>query len=127
MHHIVGRQSISSKMIPRRLSRSHSTSVIRNRSTKNPEPAVVIGVSVEEATFESPRAIGEPVIMTTSRRSSVVAPGTLRNQTSRITLAGSKPTTDVGWLVKAKNFTQKFRRKGKTAVSHAHATQSHPR
>jgi hypothetical protein len=125
MQHIVGRQSISAKMIPRRLSRSHSASVIPNRSTKNQEPVVVIGVAVEEATVESPREVGEPAIVTVSRRSSVVAPGTLRNQTSRITLAGSKPTTDVGWLAKAKSFTQKFRRKGKIPVSHS--TQSYPR
>ncbi|KIM38038.1 hypothetical protein M413DRAFT_250116 [Hebeloma cylindrosporum] len=125
MHHIVGRQTISAKMIPRRLSRSHSASFIPTRSTANPEPAVVIGVSVEEATVESPREAGEPPVLTTSRRSSVVARGGLRNQTSRNTLAGSKPTTDMGWLAKAKNFTQKLRKKSKIALSHP--TQSYPR
>ncbi|KAF8960421.1 hypothetical protein BDZ97DRAFT_1922162 [Flammula alnicola] len=110
MHHIVGKQSIPSKMLPRRLSRSHSASVIPSRGTQNGEPIVVIGVSVEEATVESVLEDDEGGGVTPSRRASVVAHGTLRSKSSRSTLPGSKVPAN-SWLSIAKSFTQKFSRK----------------
>ncbi|KAG6837822.1 hypothetical protein H0H93_016190 [Arthromyces matolae] len=79
MLHISGRQSISKTVgnfIPRRLSRSRSANVLVADAN------VVIGVSVEEATVES----SEPDIETA--RTVIHAPKSLRNKSSRLTLAG---------------------------------------
>ncbi|RDB25166.1 hypothetical protein Hypma_007981 [Hypsizygus marmoreus] len=103
MHRIVGRQSISQTvggLLPRRLSRSRSANVLLAG-----EANVVIGVSVEEATVEA--AEGAEMSGT-----SIHAPGALRNQPSRLTMAGSSPARN-SWVAKAKGFTQKFRRKDK--------------
>lgn len=103
MHQIAGRQSISKAvggLLPRRLSRARSANVL---STS--EANMVIGVSVEEATVES--AEGAETSFT-----SVHAPGALRHQPSRLTMAGSSPARNK-WVSKAKVFTQKFRRKDK--------------
>lgn len=103
MHKIGGRQSISKAvggLMPRRLSRTRSANVLSSGNGN-----MIIGVSVEEATVES----AEDVDTCCAR---VHAPGALRNQPSRLTMAGSSPVKD-SWVTKAKGFTQKFRRKGK--------------
>lgn len=105
MRQIAGRQSISKAVegfLPRRLSRARSTNVLTTGDGN-----MVIGVSVEEATVES-----EEGVETNCAR--VHAPGGLRNQASRLTMAGSSPPRS-NWVAKAKGFTQKFRRKSKTA------------
>jgi hypothetical protein len=104
MRQIAGRQSISKAVegfLPRRLSRARSTNVIATGDAN-----LVIGVSVEEATVESEEGVE-------TSRASVHAPGALRNQASRLTMAGSSPARN-SWVAKARGFTQKFRRKGKT-------------
>lgn len=109
VHQIVGRHTISKAMgnlIPRRLSRARSASVIANGDAN-----MVIGVSVEEATVES------PVDIEASRRVIVHAPGNLRSQTSHGSMACSTSATS-SWLTKAKVFTQKFRPKSKSVSTH---------
>jgi len=104
MHQIAGRQSISKtigSLLPRRLSRTRSANILVG------EANVMIGVSVEEATEES--AEGAEASQTV-----IHAPGALRNQPSRLTMAGSSPARN-NWVAKAKGFTQKFRRKSKAA------------
>ncbi|KAF9460722.1 hypothetical protein BDZ94DRAFT_880937 [Collybia nuda] len=104
MRQIAGRQSISKAVggfLPRRLSRARSANVIATGDGN-----MVIGVSVEEATVESEEGVE-------TSRASVHAPGGLRNQASRLSMAGSSPARS-SWVAKAKGFTQKFRRKSKT-------------
>ncbi|TFK45099.1 hypothetical protein BDQ12DRAFT_718206 [Crucibulum laeve] len=107
MEQIAGRQSISKKvgsMLPRRLSRARSANVIAAGDAN-----MVIGVSVQEATVETPEDEDE------DERSgaSVHAPGGLRYQASRMSMPGSVPPSKGSWVTRAKGFTQKFRRKGK--------------
>lgn len=104
VHQIAARQSISQTMgvfLPRRLSRARSANVL-----KSGDSTVLIGVSVQEATVETPSEDG----VTISRRASVHAPGSLRNQSSRLTMADSIPYSS-GWVNKAKDFTMKLRRR----------------
>ncbi|KAF8157204.1 hypothetical protein B0H34DRAFT_712680 [Crassisporium funariophilum] len=110
MHHIAGR-GITAKIIPRRLSRSHSASVIPTTST---EPNVIIGVSVQEATLASTPEDG---VVTVSRRASVSASASLRHQSSRSSMARPKTANSSNWISKAKSFTQKFRRKTVSAAT----------
>ncbi|KAF5386028.1 hypothetical protein D9615_002325 [Tricholomella constricta] len=108
MLHIAGRQSISKAMgglLPRRLSRARSTNILVG------EANVIIGVSVEEATVESTEGVE-------ASQTVVHAPGALRNQPSRLTMAGSSPARN-SWVAKAKGFTQKFRRKSKASSPNA--------
>ncbi|KAF8198535.1 hypothetical protein BJ912DRAFT_29250 [Pholiota molesta] len=115
MHHIAGRSSISSKIIPRSLSRSRSASVIPSPGMQNIEANVVIGISVQEAIVESVHEEnGGERVVTRSRSASVVARGPVQKQQSQKTLLGSRLKT-IGWLSKAKTFTQKIRRKAKVA------------
>ncbi|GLB37342.1 hypothetical protein LshimejAT787_0403930 [Lyophyllum shimeji] len=102
IHQIAGRQSISKtvgKMLSRRLSRARSANIHVG------EGNVIIGVAVEEATVESAEDAE-------ANRVVVHAPRALRNQPSRLTMAGSSPARN-SWVAKAKGFTQKFRRKSK--------------
>lgn len=104
VHQIAARQSISKTMgvfLPRRLSRARSANVL-----KSGDSTLVIDVSVQEATVETPSEEG----VTISRRASVHAPGSLRNQSSRLTMADSTPASR-GWVTKAKEFTMKIRRR----------------
>jgi len=106
MHQIAGRQSISKtvgSLLPRRLSRARSANILAG------EGNVVIGVSVEEATVESAEGAE-------ASHAVVHAPGALRKQPSRLTMAGSSPARN-SWVAKARGFTQKFRRKGKVTRS----------
>ncbi|KAF9524339.1 hypothetical protein CPB83DRAFT_877663 [Crepidotus variabilis] len=110
MQHIAGKQSISSRIIPRRLSRANSTSVMP--STLNQvESNVIIGVSVQEATEDSAHPKGDDPVPV-ERRASVQALGvpSLRSKASRSSLMGTK-TTNTSWISKARGFTLKFRRK----------------
>ncbi|KAG5645403.1 hypothetical protein DXG03_006227 [Asterophora parasitica] len=103
MLHIAGRKTISKAVggfLPRRLSRAHSTSVFVG------EANMIIGVSVEESTVES--AEGAEASQT------IIHAGALRNQPSRVTMAGSSPARN-SWVAKAKGFTQRFRRKSKAS------------
>ncbi|KAG6813762.1 hypothetical protein H0H92_007714 [Tricholoma furcatifolium] len=102
MLHIAGRQSISKTVtnyLPRRLSRARSTNLLVADAN------VVIGVSVEEATVESPEGAE-------AGRTVIHAPGSLRNQTSRLTMPGALPSRS-NWIAKAKSFALKLRRKTK--------------
>ncbi|PPQ81557.1 hypothetical protein CVT25_013400 [Psilocybe cyanescens] len=115
MHHIAARPSISSKMIPRRLSRSQSTSIIPPRGAPTIDSSVIIGVSVQEATVESDGE-DDGAVVTRSRRTSIQAAGTLRHQSSRLTIPAPKVPNSVssmGWLAKAKDFTLRFARKNR--------------
>ncbi|KAF9479494.1 hypothetical protein BDN70DRAFT_894937 [Pholiota conissans] len=114
MHHIVGKPSISSKIIPRRLSRSKSASVMAPPGTQNMEANVVIGISIQEAVVESvhEEQDGERVA-TRSRSASVVARGPIQKQQSQSTLGSRLQKSN--WLSMAKSFTQKIRRKNKVA------------
>ncbi|PPQ65791.1 hypothetical protein CVT26_000376 [Gymnopilus dilepis] len=121
MHHIVGKQSIPAKMLPRRLSRSHSTSVMPARGTHNVEPPVIIDVVVQEATVESHAESDEVENgnVLVSRRASVSAqapPKTLRHQSSRSTIPSLK-LSNASWFSKVKNFTLKFKRKSSPSLS----------
>lgn len=105
LHQIAGRQTISQTvegLLPRRLSRARSANVLAAGDAR-----MVIGVSVEEATRESGEG-GE------ASRASVHAPGGLRSQPSRITMAGSSPARS-NWVAKAKGLTEKLRRKSKSS------------
>ncbi|KAF8884719.1 hypothetical protein CPB84DRAFT_150657 [Gymnopilus junonius] len=124
MHHIVGKQSIPAKMLPRRLSRSQSTSVMPTRGTHNMEPPVIIDVVVQEATVESPLEPGDTETgnVTVSRRASVSAqppPKALRHESSRSTIPTLKlpPAT---WFSKVKNFSLIFKRKSSPSLSAEH-------
>ncbi|KAH9478035.1 hypothetical protein JR316_0010271 [Psilocybe cubensis] len=125
MHHIAGRPSISSKMIPRRLSRSQSTGVIPPpRGVQNMESTVIIDVSVQEATVESERE-EDGAVVTRSRRTSIQAAGSLRHQSSRLTIPPPKVVngaggSSTGWLSKAKNFTLRFSRKNRPSIPVQH-------
>ncbi|KAG6920043.1 hypothetical protein DXG01_010111 [Tephrocybe rancida] len=102
MLHIAGRQSISKAVgnfLPRRLNRARSANVLVTDAN------VVIGVSVEEATEEA--AEGAEIAQTV-----IHAPGALRNQSSRLTMAGSSPARS-SWIHKAKSFARKLRRKNR--------------
>ncbi|KAF4616283.1 hypothetical protein D9613_008332 [Agrocybe pediades] len=102
MQHIAGKPSI----LPRRLSRSHSTNII---PTSNIEP---IGVSVQHATVQTVRHVTDGPV-TRSRQGSVTAgSNTIRHQSSRATMPKPNPPSNAtSWLAKAKDFTLKFRRK----------------
>ncbi len=119
MHHIAAKPSISSKMIPRRLSRAHSTSIMPSWGGKDVESTVIIGVSIQEATVQSVREEldGESGVVNRSRRASVVARGPpIQKQASHNSLASR--LSETGWLSRAKStFAQKFRRKPKPAAS----------
>ncbi|CAA7268642.1 unnamed protein product [Cyclocybe aegerita] len=117
MQHIAAKPSISAKMIPRRLSRSHSASVIPNRAMGNAESNMIIGVSVQEATtVKTVREEGDDddvaAVSTTVQASSK-----LRSQPSRTSLSVTTKTAPSGWFSIAKGFTQKFKRKNKTPVT----------
>jgi hypothetical protein len=119
MEHIAGKPSLSSILLPRRLTRSHSTSVIPSGSVTHSiggdsAVAMRIGVSVQEAVTVLETTPEEPIVR--SRRASIVAQAnTLRHKSSSSSLAGLRakvaPATSVNWLTKAKNITMKpFRR-----------------
>ncbi|PFH47476.1 hypothetical protein AMATHDRAFT_6694 [Amanita thiersii Skay4041] len=97
-----------SEFLPRRLSRSLSTQIVPS-ATK--ETSVVIGVSVEEATVEVTDGDSEELT-----RATVHAPNSTRNRTSRLTLSGSNVTRPA-WVTKAKDITEKVRRRSKTLFS----------
>ncbi|KAG6866688.1 hypothetical protein C0991_000798 [Blastosporella zonata] len=108
MLHIAGRQTISKAVgnfLPRRLSRARSANILVADAN------VVIGVSVEEATvvFTGGAEAAQTVVH---------APGALRNQPSRLTMAGSSPARS-SWVHKAKSFALKLRRKSKDIESSA--------
>ncbi|KAF8891873.1 hypothetical protein BD779DRAFT_153865 [Infundibulicybe gibba] len=105
MHKIAGRQSISKTvggLLPRRLSRARSAHVIANGDAN-----VVIGVSVE-AKVEATEHAGDS-------RAQVHAPGNLRSQPSKLSMHGPNSAPS-GWMLKAKGFTQKFRRKSRPTL-----------
>ncbi|KAJ7281460.1 hypothetical protein C8J57DRAFT_1500159 [Mycena rebaudengoi] len=109
MHTIGPRQSISRAvggLLPRRLSRARSS--VLPSAGESSGGNVVIGVSVQAATVETPEngELGATVIH---------APGALRNQASKGSL-----TSNFGkksWALIAKNFTKKFRRKSSAALT----------
>ncbi|KAJ7087708.1 hypothetical protein C8R43DRAFT_964998 [Mycena crocata] len=108
MHTIAPRQSISRAVggfFPRRLSRARS-SVLPTSGDGN---SMVIGVSVAAATVELPENAELAATV-------VHAPGALRNQTSKSSMA-TTPGPKSTWAVRAKKFTKKFRRKSKTELT----------
>lgn len=109
MHRIAGKDSLT-KMIPRKLSRARSE-VIPNTA----DGGVVIGVLVQEATVHSILTDEDEQEPNTTSRVSVHAPGSIRHQTSRMTISGPTPVTST-WVERAKGFTQKFRRKKATSA-----------
>ena len=110
MQHIAGKQSISARIMPRRLSRAHSATVIPTHNFTSAESNVLIGVSVQEATEDAAPQDGDGTIP--ERRASVQALGipALRTKTSKSSLILTK-SSNAGWLSKAKGLTSKFRRK----------------
>jgi len=118
MHHIAARPS----MLPRRLSRSHSTSII---PSNNIDSNVRIGVSVQQATVKTTRGPedGNEGPVTRSRQGSVHAAGSaaIRHRSSRSTIPNANPpSATTSWLSKAKEFTMKFRRKNRHSISGQH-------
>ncbi|EAU91940.1 hypothetical protein CC1G_11126 [Coprinopsis cinerea okayama7 len=109
---IPSKTSTISKILPRRLSRARSSSVIPS-SEGNVVP-IGIGVSVQETTVHSSAAsIAETESRGPSRRASVHAPRMLKSQPSKASLKGSTTSNATGWVARARGFTQKFRRKSK--------------
>lgn len=105
---IAPKQSIASKMIPRRLSRARPPMVTSG------DP--IIGVSVQETTVHSSAPSEEggdsPTSVTRATVTSVHAG--LRSQPSRASLSGTTSSgSSGGWVSRARGFTQKFRRKTK--------------
>ncbi|KAF9012714.1 hypothetical protein BDQ17DRAFT_1420061 [Cyathus striatus] len=113
VHQIAGRTSISRKvgnMIPRRLSRARSASVLSPKLS-DPGAGLVIGVSVQEKTVEvEGEEEGTSVSVHTGASDGA---GALRNQKSRMTIAGGEREREKGWIARARVFTARFRRKGK--------------
>ncbi|TFK26313.1 hypothetical protein FA15DRAFT_693250 [Coprinopsis marcescibilis] len=117
---IPSRMSSIHKIIPRRLSRARSTSVIPNADN-----IIDIGVSIQETTVHSSASTEEGVTETPSRRVSVSASHSLRGQSSRSRLsnAGSSSPPSVinntnntsgNWFSRTRAFTQKLVKKSKT-------------
>ncbi len=111
MQQIAGRKTTISRavggLIPRRLSHARSPSIVDTVI----DSGMVIGVSVEEATTENapddlPSCCG-----------SVMVVHSLRNQPSKCSL--SRKTS---LMAKAKELTQKFRRRSNAELSVAHLT-----
>ncbi|KAJ7455378.1 hypothetical protein B0H11DRAFT_1819581 [Mycena galericulata] len=106
MQTIAPRQSISRAvggLFPRRLSRARSSVLPTSR-----EPGNNMVISVAAATVELPED-AEPATTV------VHAPGALRNQTSKTSIAASLNKTT--WGTRAKEFTKKFRRKSKVGLA----------
>jgi len=104
MRRIAGREGLT-KIIPRKLSRAHSAVI-----PSTADGSMVIGVSVQEATVHSILTDEDGQEPNTTSRVSVHAPGSIRHQTSQMTISG--PTLAIStWGERAKGFTQKFRRK----------------
>lgn len=92
-------------MLPRRMSRSHSSNVL------SPNTRLVIDVSVEKATVDAAHAHSEDIHTTTIHATKA---GELRPRTSRtIDALGAKPPAN-GLVERAKSFARKFGRKRKT-------------
>lgn len=104
MQRIAGKESLT-KMIPRKLSRARSAVI-----PSTVDGGLIIGVSVQEATVHSILTDEDEQEPNTTSRVSVHAPGSIRYQTSRMTISGPTLATNT-WAEKAKGFTQKFRRK----------------
>lgn len=110
MHTIAPRQSISRAVggfFPRRLSRARSS--VLPTSTRDAGGNMVI--SVAAATVELPEN-AEPAPATV-----VHAPGALRNQSSKSSIATSPGSSKPTWAARAKDFTKKFRRKSKIGLA----------
>ncbi|KAF9449554.1 hypothetical protein P691DRAFT_546966 [Macrolepiota fuliginosa MF-IS2] len=106
MHQIAGKQGLSkavNTILPRRLSRTKSASIL----TPLTEANLVIGVSVQESTTEV--SDGEAIELGTTV--TVSAPGCkLHNKSSRRSLPVS---SGAKWLARAKSLTQSFKFKAK--------------
>lgn len=105
---IAPKQSIASKIIPRRLSRARPPMVTSG------DP--VIGVSVQETTVHSSAPSEEGGDHIPSGRVTVSVHAGLRSQPSRASLSGTTSTSSSssgGWVQRARGFTLKFRRKNK--------------
>ncbi|RXW23171.1 hypothetical protein EST38_g2713 [Candolleomyces aberdarensis] len=104
---IAPKQSIASKMIPRRLSRARPPMVTSG------DP--IIGVSVQETTVHSSAPSEEGGEHTPAARVTVTSVHAgLRSQPSRASLTGTTSSNSSGgWVSRARGFTQKFRRKTK--------------
>jgi hypothetical protein len=88
-------------ILPRRMSRSHSSNIL------SPSTHLVIGVSVEKATVD---ARSEDIHTTTVHATNA---GDLRPRTSRsVSALGAKPLSN-GLVERAKSFARKFGRKRK--------------
>lgn len=107
MQTIAGRQTLT-KRLSRRLSRARSRSSVLPTGDTN----LVIGVSVVEATVETPSTDNTPATPTTS---AVVSSGSLQRKSSQISIGGSREPGN--WISKARDLTQKFRRKSKHDLS----------
>lgn len=91
-------------ILPRRMSRSHSSNVL------SPNTRLVIDVSVEKATVDAAHARSEDIHTTTIHATKA---GELHRRTSRtISALGAKPQA-TGLVERAKSFARKFGRKRK--------------
>ncbi|CCM02986.1 uncharacterized protein FIBRA_05101 [Fibroporia radiculosa] len=107
---IAGKQSLS-KAFSRKLSRS------RTRSRDVLTSSFVIGVSVEEATVETE---AEEVYSATSVSfAHAHTPGALRPQRSKMSIVDRSERA--GWMDKARDLTQKFRRRSAAALTQQEA------